>query len=112
MQLFRRFVYSRGGVQGGWWIMWWQIGVTHFAPPGEDTSRYMGIMVFLNGTIRLGASAAGMVLAAMAVPPTTLLVVGGLGVIASGLYSLGQAGRERREKRPETMTEFERQFVK
>ena len=39
----------RGSVQGGWWVLWWQIGVTHFAPPGQDTSRYMGIMVFLNG---------------------------------------------------------------
>jgi len=102
----------RGGVQGGWWIMWWQIGVTHFAPPGEDTSRYMGIMVFLNGTIRLGASAAGMVLVAMAVPPGTLLIVGGLGVMAAGVYSLWQAARERRQRLPETMTEFETQFTK
>jgi hypothetical protein len=102
----------RGSVQGGWWIMWWQIGVTHFAPPGEDTSRYMGIMVFLNGTIRLGASATGMVLAAMAVPPGALLIVGGLGVIAAGVYSLWQAARERRQRLPETMTEFETQFTK
>ena len=25
----------RGSVQGGWWILWWQVGVTHFAPPGK-----------------------------------------------------------------------------
>ena len=100
----------RGAVQGGWWIMWWQIGVTHFAPPGEDTSRYMGIMVFLNGTIRLSASAMGMVLAAMAVPPGALLLMGGLGVSLSGAYSLWQAHVDRREQRPETMTDFERQF--
>jgi len=101
----------RGSVQGGWWIMWWQIGVTHFAPPGEDTSRYTGIMVFLNGAIRLSASAAGMVLAAMAVSPQTLLIIGGVGVILSGVYSLYQAGWERRHHQPETMTAFERQFT-
>jgi len=100
----------RGSVQGGWWILWWQIGVTHFAPPGEDTSRYMGIMVFLNGTIRFAASGAGMVLAALAVSPQTLLILGGLGVMVSGLYSLYQADWERRHHQPETMTEFERQF--
>jgi len=101
----------RGSVQGGWWIMWWQIGVTHFAPPGENTSRYMGIMVFLNGVIRFGASAAGMALAAMAVPPGALLIIGGLGVIFSGIYSFWQAAAERRERRAETMTEFEHQFT-
>jgi len=101
----------RGSVQGGWWIMWWQIGVTHFAPPGENTSRYMGIMVFLNGVIRFSASAAGMVLAAMAVPPGALLIIGGLGVILSGIYSFWQAAAENREHRAETMTEFEHQFT-
>jgi len=101
----------RGSVQGGWWIMWWQIGVTHFAPPGEETSRYMGVIAFLNGAIRLGASAAGMVLAAMAIPPGVLLILGGLGVMLSGVYSLWQAMRERQEHRPPTMTEFEREFL-
>jgi len=102
----------KGSVQGVWWTMWWQIGITHFAPPGEDTSRYVGIMVFLNGMIRLLASATGMVLAGLAVAPTTLMFVGGVGVILSGFYSLWMAAVERRERQPETMTEFERQFVK
>lgn len=97
----------RGGVQGGWWIMWWQVGVTYFAPPGEDTSRYMGVMVFLNGAIRLVASAAGMGLAALSIPPGVLLTVGGLGVVLSGVYSLWQAGWDREHRGPETMTEFE-----
>jgi len=101
----------RGSVQGGWWILWWQVGVTHFAPPGQDTSRYMGIMVFLNGMIRLVASAAGMVLAAMAVAPQTLLIIGGIGVVLSGLYSLHQAAWERMHHQPQTMAEFERQFT-
>lgn len=101
----------RGSVQGGWWVLWWQIGVTYFAPPGGDTSRYMGIMVFLNGVIRFSASAAGMALAAWNVPPQALLIVGGAGVILSGLYSLYQASWERKQHRPETMTEFEHQFA-
>jgi hypothetical protein len=100
----------RGSVQGGWWVLWWQIGVTLFAPPGADTSRYMGMMVFLNGLTRISASLVGMILAAMAFRPDTFLWIGGLGVIASGLYSLYQADRERREHRPRTFAEFEAQF--
>lgn len=101
----------RGTVQGGSWVLLWQIGVTHFAPPGADTSRYMGIMVFLNGAIRLTASAMGMVLSAAAFPPGTLLVAGGLGVILSGLYSLWQGLSERKEKRLATIADFESSFT-
>ncbi len=97
----------RGSVQGASWIMWWQVGVTYFAPPGEDTSRYMGVMVFLNGAVRLLASAAGMGLAALSVPPGVLLIAGGVGVVLSGAYSLWQASWERQHRGPETMTEFE-----
>jgi hypothetical protein len=100
----------RGGAQGGWWVLWWQIGITHFAPPGEDTSRYAGIMVFLNGLIRMIAAAAGMGLAILAILPMDFLWVGGLGVAASGGYSLWQAARERREHGPRTFTQFESQF--
>ncbi len=98
----------RGSVQGGWWILWWQIGVTFFAPVGGATSRYAGIMVFLNGLVRFIASAAGMALTAWAVSPRTLLVVGGAGVIASGFYSLYQAAWDRRHCEPATIADFER----
>ncbi len=101
----------RGTVQGGSWVLLWQIGITHFAKPGEDTSRYMGIMVFLSGAIRLSASAAAMVLSAYAFRPSTLMVVGGLGVILSGVYSLWQGLRERREKRLATIADFEAMFT-
>jgi len=101
----------RGCVQGGSWVLWWQIGVTHFAPPGADTSRYMGIMVFLNGAIRLAASAMGMVLSAQALRPGTLLVMGGLGVILAGVYSFWQGMRERREKHLATIADFESLFT-
>lgn len=97
----------KGSVQGGWWILWWQVGVTYFAPPGEDTSRYMGVMVFLNGAVRLLASLAGIGLVRLGVTPGVLLTVGGLGVVLSGLYSLWQARWERQHRGPETMTEFE-----
>jgi hypothetical protein len=101
----------RGSVQGGWWILWWQIGITHFAPPGEDTSRYAAIMVFLYGLVRIAASAAAIGLASWSVRPETLLWIGGLGVILSGFYSLWQAARERREHRPQTFAEFEKAFA-
>ncbi len=100
----------KGSVQGGWWILYWQVGVTYFAPPGGDTSRYMGVMVFLNGSIRLLASLTGMLLMALAVPPGWLLAFGGLGVILSGLYSLKQACGEPKQRGPETIAEFEHQF--
>jgi len=100
----------RGSVQGAWWVLYWQVGITHFARPGEDTSRYMGILVFLNGVIRLAASGMGMILSAYAIHPSTLMVVGGLGVILSGVYSLWQGIRERRQKNLATIADFESQF--
>jgi len=100
----------RGGVQGGWWVLWWQIGITHFAPPGDDTSRYAGIMTFLNGVIKISAASAGIALTWMQFQPVTLLWVGGAGVMATGVYSLSQAARDRREKRPETFAAFEAQY--
>ena len=101
----------RGSVQGGQWVMWWQIGVTHFAPPGTDTSRYLGIMALLNGTVRLIASAAGMALMWWHVAPTTLLAVGGLGIIAVGLYSLVESRAERHQANLATIAAFEAQFT-
>ncbi|NLX53740.1 MAG: MFS transporter [Planctomycetaceae bacterium] len=98
---------ARGSVQGGWWILWWQIGVTFFAPVGGATSRYMGIMVFLNGLIRFSASAAGMVLTALAVSPQTLLILGGAGVMLSGCYSFYHAAWDRRHRVPATIADFE-----
>jgi hypothetical protein len=97
----------RGSVQGGWWVLLWQIGITHFAPPGEDTSRYAGIMVFLNGVIKIVASTTGMVMASYEFQPQTLLCIGGIGILASSFYSLLQARRDRREHRPATFAEFE-----
>ncbi len=101
----------RGTVQGGQFVMWWQIGVTHFAPPGSDTSRYMGIMAFLAGAVRLTASAAGIALTAWEVQTAHLLVVGGVGVVAVGVYSLYQGLQERRDAHLATIAAFESQFT-
>ncbi len=90
--------------------MWWQIGVTHFAPPGGDTSRYTGIMVFLTGASKLAGSAAAIALAALGLSATELLMVGGAGVMLAGVYSYWQAACERRQHRPDTIVEFEAQF--
>jgi hypothetical protein len=100
----------KGSVQGGWWILYWQVGVTYFAPPGEDTSRYMGVMVFVNGATRLLASLTSMLLMAFAVPPGLLLAFGGLGVILSGVYSFWQTIGAPRQREPQTIAEFEHQF--
>lgn len=99
----------RGVTQGVQWTMWWQIGVTHFAPPGADTSRYMGIMVFLNGATRLSASAIAIALTAWRVEPTTLMLIGGLGIIAVGAFSLGQARLEE-QFHLDTIADFEARF--
>ncbi|MEN6407157.1 MAG: MFS transporter [Thermoguttaceae bacterium] len=100
----------RGGAQGGWWILWWQIGITHFAPPGENTSRYAAIMTFLYGLTRLAASLVGIGLAVWNVAPSTLLWIGGAGVMFSGVYSLVQSRREQRQHGPRTFAEFEARF--
>jgi hypothetical protein len=100
----------KGSVQGGWWILYWQVGVAYFAPPGEDTSRYMGVMVFLNGAIRLLASLTGMLLMALEVPPVALLAAGGAGVILSGLFSLAQTIGQPKRLDPRTIADFEHQF--
>jgi len=71
----------------------------------------MDIMVFLNGATKFLASAAAIAQTAMSVHPETLLALGGLGVIASGAYSLWQAFRKRKQRLPSTIAQFEAQFV-
>ena len=99
----------RGGVMGGSWVLWWRVGVAHFAPPGGDTSRYMGILTFLNGVMRLGAGAISSVIVAYS-SPAAVLLIGGMGVIFSGLYSWVLALRERTHKNIATIADFEAQF--
>jgi len=80
---------SRGTVQGGLWILWWQIGVAQFARTGGEASRYQGILVFVDGITRMTAPAVGAwVLAASGSSREALFVVGGLGVMLSGVLFL------------------------
>lgn len=103
---------SRGSVQGGSWVLWWQVGVNHFARHVEDTSRYQGILVFFNGLIRLTAPAVGAwILTASDSSRSLLFLVGGLGVIASGLYSLRQARREESDATLSTIADFEATYA-
>jgi hypothetical protein len=101
----------RGSVQGGWWVLCWQLGITHFAPPGADTSRYMGIMVFLSGATRiLGSLASMLLLWAFQARLEPCFYIGAAGILLSGIYSLSQAAREKRECHPQTFAQFESQF--
>ena len=100
---------SRGTVMGGSWVLWWQIGVNHFAPPGGDTTRYMGIIIFMNGLTRLVAPLVGAWLLAQGSRVTPMLV-GGVLVLASALHAAWHARRERKVGGLGTMAEFESQF--
>ena len=100
-----------GTIQGGYWILWWQIGVAYYAKPGADTSRYQGILVFVDGITKMTAPALGALF--LAVPGSSrelLFVLGGTGVILSGVLSLIQSRHERRDARPLTTAEYEAQF--
>ncbi len=97
---------SRGMSMGGSWILWWRIGINHFAPPGADTSRYMGIFTFMNGVMRLSAP----LLAAWLLVHLTrsgVLLIGAIGVLLSAFHAGWEARRERRLEHPTTMADFE-----
>jgi hypothetical protein len=102
---------SRGAVQGGYWILWWQIGVAYYAKPGADTSRYQGILAFVDGITKMTAPAVGAwILAQPGSSRELLFVLGGIGVLLSGVMSLFQARRERRDTHLATTAEYEAQF--
>ena len=100
-----------GTVQGGYWILWWQIGVAYYAKPGADTSRYQGILVFVDGVTKMTAPALG---AWILVQPGSsreiLFVIGGVGVLLAAIVSLLQARNERRDAHLLTTAEYEAQF--
>lgn len=98
---------SRGSVMGGAWILWWQVGVNHFAQPGGDTTRYMGMIIFMNGLARLTGPAAGAWLLASQGSLTLPLVAGGLLVLLSALLSWRAYAGEKGQGRFATMERFE-----
>lgn len=101
---------ARGGVMGGSWVLWWRVGIADFAPPGGDTSRYMGILTFFNGLMRLTAAALSSLLVAAAGSTTAVLLLGGSGVLASAAFSWRLAVLDRRRGHPPTIADFEHQF--
>ncbi len=102
---------SVGAVQGGTWILWWQVGVDHFAKPGGDTSRYQGILAFLYGLVQLTAPAVGAwILAAPGSSLPVLFAIGGVGVLLSGLHCLWEARREKSDPTLATVADFEARF--
>lgn len=99
-----------GVVMGASWVLWWQIGANHFAPPGGDTTRYMGILIFLNGITRIVAPLAGAWVATR-YSRAAALGIGGAIVMVSAAHSAWQAWRERQDARLATMADFEEQFA-
>jgi MFS family permease len=98
---------SRGVVMGGSWILWWQVGVTHFAPPGKDTTRYQGMALFVNGLARLVGPVAGAWLL-QATDLEAVLLAGGALVLLSALLSSRELAREANDPRLATIEQFER----
>ena len=98
---------SRGAVSGGSWILWWQVGVNHFARPGGDTTRYLGVMFFVNGWARLMAPTAGALLLQGDCPLGAIFGAGGTLVLLSSWLSWRQCCNERGDERLSTMAIFE-----
>lgn len=100
---------SRGLVMGGSWILWWQVGINHFAPPGGDTTRYMGIIIFMNGLTRLLAPVTGAYLL-HSLNIFGVFVLGGSMVLLSSLLCFVEYQREKKQQNLETMEKFEKSF--
>lgn len=99
----------RGVVQGGSYILWWEVGVNHFAPPGGDTTRYMGMILFLNGLGRLFGPMFGALLITQ-VNTGTVMLAGGAFVLLSCALSFLEHRRERKIEYLKTMMNFEISF--
>jgi hypothetical protein len=99
----------RGLVMGGSWLLWWQVGVCHFARPGADTTRYQGMALFMNGIARLIGPTIGALLLHSASIEVVLLAGGGIVLLSSWLSSR-ELAKEERHTELSTIEHFERQF--
>jgi hypothetical protein len=99
----------RGLVMGGSWLLWWQVGVCHFARPGADTTRYQGMALFVNGLARLTGPIVGALLLHSASIEVVLLA-GGSVVLLSAWLSSRELAREENHPELSTIERFERQF--
>ncbi len=83
-----------GVTMGVFWILWWRIGINHFAPTYEDTGPYLGIFVFQNGLTRiLGPIVGGWIIQYLSLK--YLFLVGGIGVFLSGVQAAWSWKNER-----------------
>ncbi len=101
--------FFRGVVQGGSYILWWEVAVNHFAPPGGDTTRYMGMIMFMNGIGRLFGPLLGALLVTKSGAGAVMLA-GAFFVLLSSLLCFIENGREKRIERLKTMTNYELSF--
>ena len=101
--------FFRGVVQGGSYILWWEVAVNHFAPPGGDTTRYMGLVLAMNGLGRLFGPLFGAFLIT-AGTTSTVMLVGGLFTLGSSALCFVERYREKRFLRLRNMTLFEHSF--
>lgn len=99
----------RGLVMGGSWLLWWQVGVCHFARPGADTTRYQGMALFMNGLARLAGPLIGAWLLQSASIEVVLLAGGGT-VLLSAWLSSRELAREEHHAELSTIERFELQF--
>jgi hypothetical protein len=98
---------SRGSVSGGSWILWWQVGVNHFAKPGGDTTRYLGLMFFVNGFARLLGPTVGALMLQAQCPLGAIFGVGGAVVLVSAWLSWARFLKERGDHHLSTTSAFE-----
>ncbi|MFG0250813.1 MAG: MFS transporter [Phycisphaeraceae bacterium JB051] len=101
----------RGATMGGSWVLWWQTGIHQFAPPGEDTTRYMSLQVFINGMLRLIAPLTGMLMIQLGSRAGALLLGGSIVLIAA-LHAHLQAKREKQNPVLANTASFEQQYKK
>jgi hypothetical protein len=101
----------RGSTMGGSWVLWWQTGIHQFAPPGEDTTRYMSLQVFINGLLRLIAPLTGMLMLQFGSRAAPLLLGGSI-VLISAIHAHFQAKRETGNPALANTASFEQQYKK
>jgi hypothetical protein len=99
----------RGLVMGGSWLLWWQVGVCHYARRGADTTRYQGMALFVNGLARLAGPTIGALLLHSASIEVVLLTGGGT-VLLSAWLSSRELARERMHSELSSIERFEQQF--
>jgi hypothetical protein len=90
---------ARGPATLGSMVLTFFTGVHAFARPGRNTSRYMAALFLVNGFARLFAPACAAIMLAYW-SRRSILLVGGMGVLASSALFLWNEWREKRDSEP------------